>query len=161
MIGENINIKNNHWTKYFSPQQRSHMCMSLYSLIYIYLQRHSQFSYVKKTDFCYLNCIICFSTFFMWINDLRHSFFTSFFAQCYLEKFSVYLTSLSWSHFHLFFSISFLLLPTDLNINSDDIFTLTVLDVQIQCQKLNSAKSSNYYRAILFTKCILSSKYAL
>ena len=49
------------------------MCMSLYSLIYIYLQRHSQFSFIKKTDFCYLNCVICFSSFFMWINDLKHS----------------------------------------------------------------------------------------
>lgn len=59
----------------------------------------------------------------MWMNRLKHSFFISFFAPCYLDKFCVQLTFLSWSHFHLFSFIPCLLLPTAFTISRNDILT--------------------------------------
>lgn len=52
----------------------------------------------------------------------------------------------------IFFLIPCPLISTALNISSDDTFILW-LDVHIQCQKLNSAKLSSYYGAILLTQC--------
>lgn len=81
------------------------MCMLLYPLIYIYLQRHSQFSHVKKTDFCYLNCIICISPFF-YVNKWSQAFFLHFqFLHSVIWRNSVCILPLSLDPIFIYFSL--------------------------------------------------------
>lgn len=75
-IGKNRNIRK---VTILHPQQRSHMCMSLYSLIYIYLQRHSQFSY-KMTGLLLFE--MCYMFFFIFYGNKQSQAFFLHFIFC-------------------------------------------------------------------------------